>query len=204
MTPSDPNRPSPDRPADARTRLRAAATQLVAQTGPGASVRAIAKHAGLTEGALYRHFQSRDDLLATVFDEIIEPMVAEKRNLVAMQAPVRDRLREWVRSTYAGFDRDPDAFAYVFLTDHEFPKEHARFSGLQSRLLRELIAQGRAAGELHDISDELAATMFVGLLLSVPTRVRAGTLPRPASQYVDEVSRAVWLTLSRDPGPPSS
>lgn len=199
-----PDADSSDRLADTRTRLREAATHLVANIGPGASVRAIARRAGLTEGALYRHYQSRDALLASVFDEIIGPMVAEKRNLVAMRAPVRDRLREWVRTTYAAFDRDPDAFAYVFLTDHEFPKEHTRFSGLQSRLLRELIAQGREAGELHDISDELAATMFVGLLLSVPTRVRAGTLPRPASQYVDEVSRAVWLTLGRDPGPPDS
>jgi AcrR family transcriptional regulator len=196
-----PDADTPDRTPDARTRLREAATHLVARTGPAASVRAIAKRAGLTEGALYRHFENRNDLLASVFDEIIEPMVDEKRNLVAMRAPVQDRLREWVRSTYAGFDRDPDAFAYVFLTDHDFPKEHTRFSGLQSALLRELIAQGRQAGDLHDISDELAATMFVGLLLSVPIRVRAGTLPRPASQYVDEVARAVWLTLGRDPGP---
>jgi AcrR family transcriptional regulator len=186
---------------DTRSRLHLAATHLVARQGPGASVRAIAKRAGVTEGALYRHYTSRDNLLGAVFAELIEPMIAEKQALVATPAPTRDRLREWIRCTYASFDRDPDGFAYVFLTNHDLPPEHAHLAGLQRGLLRRLIAQGRDEGVLRDMPEDLAATLFIALLLGVPARVRKGGLPNPASGYVDEVARAVWRVLAKDDAP---
>ncbi len=186
-------------PADTRTRLHRAATHLVSRDGPAASVRAIARHAGVTEGALYRHYDSREDLLGAVFAELIDPMVTEKRMLVEMRAPIRDRLREWIRCTYARFDTDPDAFAYVFLTDHDLPRRYAGLAGLQRSMLRTLMVQARAEGLLGTLSEDLAATLFVGLLLSVPEGIRAGKLPKPAMQYVDHVAQAVWCTLN----PPS-
>lgn len=194
---------SPIPPPDTRTRLHQAALRLVAREGPDASVRAIAKAAGVTEGALYRHYKSRDDLLGAVFAELIDPMVAEKENLVAMRAPVRDRLREWVRCTYARFDKDPDAFAYVFLTAHDLPKKHRSLYGRQSALLAQLFEEGREEGVLRDLDPAIASTLFVGLLLSVPTRVRQKVLPKPAVQYTDEVARAVWLTLGQTPPDPA-
>jgi AcrR family transcriptional regulator len=183
-------------PPDTRTRLHRAATHLISREGPGASVRAIARHAGVTEGALYRHYDSREDLLGAVFAELIEPMVTEKQMLVEMRAPIRDRLREWIRCTYARFDTDPDAFAYVFLTDHDFPRQYARLAGLQRSMLRSLLVQARNEGLLGSLSEDLAATLFVGLLLSVPEGIRAGKLPKPALQYVDHVAQAVWCTLN--------
>lgn len=180
---------------DTRTRLHEAALRVVAQSGPAASVRAIAKAAGLTEGALYRHYPSRDHLLGAVFAELIEPMIAEKEALVAMRAPIRDRLREWVRCTYARFDKSPEGFAYIFLTDHDFPKEFAKLSGKQSALLRALIAQGQAEGELRDLPESLAATLMIGQLLAVPAAIYRRSLKKPAMQYVDEVADAIWRTL---------
>jgi AcrR family transcriptional regulator len=191
---------NPSKP-DTRIRLHEAALYLVAREGPGASVRAIARRAGVTEGALYRHYKNRDALLAAVFFELVEPMVTEKENLVAMRAPVRDRLREWVRCTYARFDDNPDAFAYIFLTDHDFPREHARLSGRQSELARQLLEQGRSEGVMRPMDPELAAAIFVGLLLGVPERVRSGRLTGPASRYTDEISRAIWLALAGEKPP---
>lgn len=181
-----------------RVRLHEATLRLIARDGPGASVRAIAKEAGLTEGALYRHYTGRGHLVGAVFAELIEPMIAEKENLVAMRAPVRDRLREWVRCTYARFDRDPDGFAYIFLTDHDLDAEYASIAGRQSALLSELFAQGRAEGLLRSLPDALGESIFVALLLSVPHRIRDGALARPASAYVDEIARAAWAALAAD------
>lgn len=186
-------------PADTRARLHRAATYLVAREGPGASVRAIARRAGVTEGALYRHYQNREDMLGAIFAELIEPMVTEKQLLVDMRAPLRDRFREWIRCTYARFDKDPDGFAYVFLTDHDFPPRYAPLAGVQSSMIRTMMTQARAEGMLGEMSEDLAATLFVGLLLSVPEGIRAGKLPEPALRYVDHATRAVWCMLE----PPS-
>lgn len=186
--------------SSARERLHRSAIEVVGREGAGASVRAIAADAGVSEGALYRHYQSREHLLAAVLAELIEPMVAEKETLVAMRAPMRDRLREWVRSTYARFDLDPVAFGYVFLTDLPLPAMTEPVIGRQSALFGELFKQGRDSGELREMPVALASGLFVGLLLSVPKGLRAGRLRGKASRHVDEVSDAVWRVLGAGAG----
>jgi AcrR family transcriptional regulator len=151
--------------------------------------------AGLTEGALYRHYESREDLLADLFTTLVEPMITEKLNIVAMRAPIRDRLREWVRCTFASFDRDPLGFAYVLLTPLPLSPAHAKLAGRQSALFLELFEQGRKEHQLRDLDPALASALFVGLLLAVPQRIRSKRLKGPASQYIDEVSRTIQCAL---------
>lgn len=188
----------PPSPAtDTRHRLHAATLRVIVEHGPNASVRSIARAAGVTEGALYRYYDGREALISAVFDATVRPMIAEKENLVAMQAPTRDRLREWVRCTYACFDDDPDTFAFVFLTDLRLPEACDGVAWRQSELLHTLIEQGVARGELREVATDLAVTLFVGMLLSVPTRLRAGRLRGTASGYTDGVAEAAWKALGR-------
>ncbi len=182
-----------------RLKLHHAALRLVASGKEAASVRAITRAAGVTEGALYRHYKSRSMLLAAVYAELVQPMIAEKEQLVAMRAPIADRVREWVRCTYAQFDHDPSAFAYVFLTDHKLPKEHERISGRQSELLAQLMAQGQREGVLRTIEMSIAKAIFVGLLLCVPMRIRQSVLKGPALAHTDEIFGAVWGALATQP-----
>lgn len=178
-----------------RERLHRAALHLVDRHGPAASVRAIAREAGVTEGALYRHYPSREHLLAAVYVELVAPMIAEKENLVAMRVPMRDRLREWIRCTYVRFDRDPAAFAYIFLTQHDLPADLIGVSAVQSSLFKRLVEDGKSLGEIGDIPTDLASAIFVGLLLTVPAQIRRGSLAGPAEQHVDEIARVAWLAL---------
>lgn len=180
-----------------RRRLHSAAVRLIAG-GEAASVRAITREAGITEGALYRHYKGRSELTAAVFRELVAPMIAEKEALVAMRAPVRDRIREWVRCTFARFDRDPDGFAYVFLSDEAVDGVDAATVGRQGALFAELVEQGRSEGALREMDRSIATALFVGLLLAVPTRIRGGALAGPASVHVDAVADAAWRVLAVD------
>ena len=59
--------PSPrDDSANTRERLVAAAVELVAERGyGGATAAAIARRAGLTTGAIYSNYRTKDELVAT-------------------------------------------------------------------------------------------------------------------------------------------
>ena len=190
----------PEAKQDAKSRLHEAALRLATLDESDTSVRAIAREAGVSQGALYRHYASREDLLGAVFAEQIEPMIAHKEGLVAMRAPIRDRVREWVRSTYDRFDREPDGFAFVFLTTHNLPEKHKHIAGRQSALLTELLRQWASEGRLKDMPLELASAMFVGLMLSVPERVRKGSLAKPAAQYTDRIADSIWAVLAEEEG----
>lgn len=94
--------------------LLTAAVHLIADGGLGAAtVRAIARGAGVTDAAVYRHYESKDDLCWRAYNRIVREMVGEKRHLVASEAPLREKLREWVRLSYAYHDRNPDAMIFL-------------------------------------------------------------------------------------------
>ncbi len=78
-------------------RIVASAAKLVRQHGlSGASVNDVMKDAGLTHGGFYRHFESKDDLLAAAldraFDDVLEMLTPARRmddaetNLTDIQA----------------------------------------------------------------------------------------------------------------------
>ncbi len=60
--------------------MTAAAAVAFRKDGLGASVNVIAADAGLNVATLYRHFPTKDDLVAAVLDEMLEPL-AQARDI---------------------------------------------------------------------------------------------------------------------------
>ena len=61
-----------------REGLQDAAIRLGARDGvQRASVRTIAKEAGVTEGAVYKHFGSKNDLIREAYTAIVDEMARE-------------------------------------------------------------------------------------------------------------------------------
>jgi AcrR family transcriptional regulator len=175
-----------------------ATIRLVTRDGPqAATIRAIAKRSGITEGAVYRHYRSKDELCWIAYKRVVEQLLQEKRQLRSQPTAIAQKLRDWIRISYAYFDRYPDAFTYVLLMPPPaaVPQTEREITGAQGRLFVELINDARAAGEIRDISPQLALSHFSGLLLNIPRLINEGTLPGPASNYIDEIASAVWRVL---------
>lgn len=182
--------------ANRKDELAAAAVRLAGSRGPAAAtIRAIAREAGVTDAAIYRHYRSKKELWQSAYATIIEEMVREKRHLATSDAPLREKLHEWVRLSYAYFDRDPAAFTFAFVAPQIPPDAARRATRAQRELFTQMIARARAAGEIRAIAPQLALCHFVGVMLSVPRMISEGTLDGPASAYVDEVATAAWRVL---------
>ena len=59
-----------------RDRLLAAAREVFSEGGPGASLEAVARWAGVGIGTLYRHFPTRDALFQAVYRREVDELVA--------------------------------------------------------------------------------------------------------------------------------
>lgn len=76
--------------ADARRnyeRLVTAAKEVFAAEGGGASMEAIARHAGVGVGTLYRHFPKRIDLVEAVYRTDVDQLVQAAEEAVATLEP---------------------------------------------------------------------------------------------------------------------
>ena len=78
-----------------RLRLLEVAKAVFAAKGSAASLDEIARTAGVGPGTLYRHFPTRDALVAAVYRNENEQLVAAAGRLAESQAPV-SALREWL------------------------------------------------------------------------------------------------------------
>ncbi|RKQ86095.1 TetR family transcriptional regulator [Solirubrobacter pauli] len=81
--------PAPRRRDAARNRERLldAAAAAFKEEGLGASVNVIAVDAGVNVATLYRHFPTKDDLVAAVLDTILAPVEAARDAALASDAP---------------------------------------------------------------------------------------------------------------------
>jgi AcrR family transcriptional regulator len=182
-----------------REELLAATVRLVANGGTeAATIRAIAREAGVTDAAVYRHYRSKEDLCGHAYSRIVEGMIREKVLLVSSPAPIREKLREWIRLSYAYFDNHPEEFTYAFLTPSVRPPAGGAAAGRQGELFKEMVRQAQAAGEIRPLAPALALSHSTALMLNVLRLINEGVLRGPASAYVDEVASAVWRLLRRE------
>jgi AcrR family transcriptional regulator len=78
-----------------RIRLLETAKAAFAEKGSGASLDEIARISGVGAGTLYRHFPTRDALVAAVYRNETEQLVAAADRLAETHPPVT-ALREWL------------------------------------------------------------------------------------------------------------
>lgn len=91
-----------DKPRAARTdalrnreRILETAAQVVAEQGTPASLRDIARRAGVGLGTLYRHFPNRDALLEALLNQRFTHL-AERADVLAATVPPERALTEWL------------------------------------------------------------------------------------------------------------
>jgi AcrR family transcriptional regulator len=78
-----------------RERILEVARQVFTRRGGEASMDEIAKRAGIGPGTLYRHFPTRDELLAAVYISEVEKLAEAQRKFSAELAPL-EALRAWL------------------------------------------------------------------------------------------------------------
>ena len=93
-TPKSARKPRSDAQRN-RERILEVAKQVFTRRGAEASMGEIARRAKIGPGTLYRHFATRDDLLATVYITEVEKLAAAQRKLSAELPPI-EALRAWL------------------------------------------------------------------------------------------------------------
>src|ERR687894_39288 len=94
----------------ARDELLSAALRVFARRGyRDAGVDEIAAEAGYSKGALYWHFDGKEDLLLTLLDERVDTPMRDRFALLASAPPERDMSEEATRAFARQLDAEREA-----------------------------------------------------------------------------------------------
>ena len=153
--------------APTRERLLAAASEVLERGGYGtASVVAIAERAGLSAGALYRHFPSKAELFVEVFRASAEGELSALNAAAVQTHSFAERL-EAVVATYARRALKNRRLAWALVYEPVDPlvdAERLVYRRNYCRSMAALLRRGIAAGEFPEQNPELTAAALVGII----------------------------------------
>lgn len=166
---------TPEQTEEVRSRILHEAALIVAEEGIGAlSMRYLASKLGMTGGALYRYFPSRQDLILAHFSK---GMTALYEELIARE-PSPDpltALRDYALA-YADFAfADPIRFRLMFLEDNQatrnaglkYESVPAAYGEFIRRMAAAMEARALAPGEPKRATDVLWAGLHGAVTLAV-------------------------------------
>ncbi|MEC3976109.1 TetR/AcrR family transcriptional regulator [Amycolatopsis sp. H20-H5] len=149
-------------------RLLSHATKLFAKKGfDRTSVQEIVEAAGVTKGAMYHYFGSKDDLLYEIYARVLREQTEQLEKVASSAAPVRERLAtaasDVVVSTIANLDDNT-----IFMQSmHQLGTEKQKAVRAERRKYHErfrtLVEEGQATGEFRgDKPADVIVDFFFG------------------------------------------
>lgn len=145
-----------------RARIREAARALFRERGfDAATLRAIAARAGMGASSIYRHFQSKEELLIDELAEMQEEAWTRFRRADDRNRPTSDRLREFFDAQHALLVADRDlttiALRATTRTEARVSKRVLQLYDRTIGLLMEILQRGRMKQDLAKEVDVLEA-----------------------------------------------
>ncbi|HHJ64353.1 MAG TPA: TetR/AcrR family transcriptional regulator [Aquifex aeolicus] len=176
-----------------KERISRVALRLFSQKGfKGTTIKDIAREVGITEGAIYRHFRSKEDII----EHLVERITGEIRELIREEVLTKKDIRKQVDSlievliNYA-FD-NPDAFR--FLTVYHILRENGRNGKLPGNIIIQLFREAYAGGKLA-VSPEVALSLIIGSVERLFILWELGLLKMQREKLIEEVKEVIEKAL---------
>jgi AcrR family transcriptional regulator len=185
------------RPPKARVPLKQAALELFVEQGVHATgIRDIAKHAGCSEAALYRHWKNKDDLVVNLFTEHLAEVRGLLEQAIASGTALDAKVHAASKACYKLYDEQPQVFRFVLLVQHELSRTLPHDLRMPQDVIADMAKEAIRRGEAKGDPVQLAAAV-IGIFLETAVFVLYGRLSGPLSRYAEPVAEAALRVLRK-------
>jgi TetR/AcrR family transcriptional regulator, fatty acid metabolism regulator protein len=170
-----------DRQADRRRQILAAAVKVFAEKGFHACrVGDVAEEAGVAYGLVYHYFESKEDLLETIFRTTWTEMLARVHEVEEARVPAAEAVRQVTALLLRTWRRDPDLVRVLVreVTRNQHVQKEVEELTQAMDALERIVRRGQESGEFRsELDPRLAAVVFYGALEEVLSGWVLGQLP---------------------------
>lgn len=179
------------RAVGAREKVEQAAVALFAANGVGgASIADIASAAGVSQGALYRHYPSKEALAAALFEAAYRRTTSGLVSIRAGKAGFAARIQAMVAHFCALYDRDPALFRFMLMAQHDVLPALGDGLATPAWVVEATIADAVAAGELPPVDPAAGAAIVMGAVLQTATFYLYGRIEGPLAPRASGLAAA--------------
>jgi AcrR family transcriptional regulator len=151
-----------------RQRLLGEATRLFAERGfESTSVQEIVAAAGVTKGAMYHYFDSKDDLLHEIYARVLRMQTERLTRFADADGPVAERLHAAAEDVVVTTVENLDDSKIFFRSMHQLAPDTQKSVRAERRRyherFRDLVIEGQRSGVFSDaVPAELVVDFFFG------------------------------------------
>jgi AcrR family transcriptional regulator len=149
-----------------KERVDRAAIDLFAARGvDGVSIADIATAASVAQGALYRHYRSKEELAGRLFAEAYRRTGAELAAIAANTPGFTARIGAMIGHFCALYDRDAALFRFMLLAQHDLLPGVDDAEPGPGAVIEATVTEAVASGETPAVDRTIACAAIMGLVL---------------------------------------
>ncbi|MFW6103697.1 MAG: TetR/AcrR family transcriptional regulator, partial [Bacteroidota bacterium] len=138
------------------------AIRLIDQKGiQGLTIKNLAKETGVTEGAIYRHFENKKQILCAILGMFREKMKAFQASARSADKTAYGKIQVTLNNFGQFFEANPAIVSVlfaeeIFQNDNELSEKVAELIKENQEFMLSLIQEGKSNGELRqDLDDQM-------------------------------------------------
>ena len=180
-----------------RARIDKTALSLFVKKGVSeTTIRDIAGGAGIAEGTIYRHYESKEALVQSLFSKNYMGFARTLEELAAREAAFSGKVRAMIRGFCQFYDADWELFTFLLLTQHQaLPNIGPKRGTNPVEVIQNVIEEAQAKGEIPPRDPQLATSLFLGVVLQPATFRVYGRIREPLSNLAEALTAAVWRVI---------
>ena len=180
-----------------RDRIEQAAIRLFVEKGvTETSIRDIARAVDMSEGALYRHFESKDDLVWKVFERHYVAFAAKLQALAELEGTARGKVAAMIRGFCHAHDENSTLFRFLLFVQHGQLNKLAPGTPTPVDVMRTVLNKAIASHEIPAQPPDLATALVFGVVLQPVTFAAYGRLPLDLGSMCERLVAAAWAAIT--------
>ena len=181
---------------NAKELIERAALKLFVEKGVAeTSIKDIAREAGVSQGAMYNHYESKEELAWLLFSDNFTEIGADLRRIAREDIDFRSKFRSITEYIFDRYDRDPVLISYCFLVRHaHLTQVHTRM-GNPYLVIRAIIEGEIRRKNIRPQALDVATSLVTGAIIQMIDMRIYGSVKGSLVQHANAVADACVAIL---------
>jgi len=177
------------RPLTKKTDVTDAALALFMRKGIKATTtRDIALRAGISEGTIYRHFESKDELAEILFEENLDYFWRFLKGYLKNTRNPEEMLRAYIAGFFEFSRREQRRYGFIIAAHQTELKKQSREHMKPKQMLTKILRLGQMKGIFRKVDMQLAGAMVMGTIMQTIFYLKSGRIAVNYDEVIAEVA----------------
>lgn len=161
------------------------------------TTRDIALRARISEGTIYRHFESKEELAEILFEQNLDSFWKFLKGYLRNARTPEEMLEAYVAGFFEFARREPRRYGFIIAAHQTELRKLSREKMKPKQMLSKILRLGQSQGVFRKIDLKLAGAMVMGTIMQTIFYLKNGRIAVNYDEVVEEVVRTCFIMVKK-------